>query len=65
MNALITTRSAGCSNSSPLASTKMIPVARLPVLSMVTRSTSQLVFAVKLGLRIRTGSTVVIALALE
>lgn len=57
--------SAGCSHSSPELSTKITPVARLPLESMTMRKTSELVRQVKLDLRTRTGMIVVIALALE
>ena len=59
------TRSAGCSHSSPLVSTKVTPVARLPDASRLMRVTSLLSRAEKLGLRSNAGRIVVCGVALE
>ena len=59
------TRSAGCSHSSPSVSTNTTPVARLPALSSVMRSTSQLSRAVKPRLFTSTGRIVVCGLDFE
>ena len=59
------TRSAGCSHSSPDVSTKVTPVARLPERSRLIRVTSHSVRASKFGLRTSAGRIVVCGLALE
>src|SRR6266436_5283321 len=59
------TRSAGCSHSSPLVSTKVTPVACSPDLSTLILVTSELSRAEKFVLRTRTGRIVVCGLALE
>ena len=59
------TRSAGCSQASPLLSTKVTPVARFPDLSVLILTTSELSRAVKLDLRTSTGRIVVCGLAFE
>ena len=59
------TSSAGCSHSSPLVSTKVTPVARLPDASVLMRVTSHLSRAEKFDLRTSTGRIVVCGLAFE